>query len=95
MQPGQRDVGGCLGESVSHSVVSDSLWTLWTVYPTRLLCPWEFPGKNTGVGCCALLQRIFPTQSLNPGPLHFRQILYHLSQLKDVWVITLKSPCCA
>ena len=30
--------------------------------PTRLLCPWNFPGKNTGVGCHALLQGIFPTQ---------------------------------
>ena len=29
--------------------------TLWTVV-TRLLCPWDSPGKNTGVGCCALLQ---------------------------------------
>ena len=34
--------------------------------PTRLLCPWSFPGKNTGVGCCFLLQRIFLTQGLNP-----------------------------
>ena len=27
--------------------------------PTRLLCPWDFPGKSTGVGCCCLLQRVF------------------------------------
>ena len=33
--------------------------------PTRLLCPWDFPGKNTGVGSHALLQRIFPTLGLN------------------------------
>ena len=33
--------------------------------PTRLLCPWNFPGKNTGLGCHFLLQRIFPTQGLN------------------------------
>ena len=32
----------------------------------RLLCPWYFPGKNTGVGCHCLLQGIFPTQGLNP-----------------------------
>ena len=37
------------------------------------------PGKNTGVGCHALLQGIFPTQGLNPGLPHCRQILYHLS----------------
>ena len=47
--------------------------------PSRLLCPWDSPGKNTGVGCHFLLQGIFPTQGLNPGLLHFRQILYHLS----------------
>ena len=44
-----------------------------------LLHPWDSPGKNTGVGCCFLLQRIFPTQELNPGLLHCRQILYRLS----------------
>ena len=36
-------------------------------------------GQNTGVGCHVLLQRIFPTQSSNPGLPHCRQILYHLS----------------
>ena len=39
----------------------------------------DSPGKNTGVGCCALLQGIFPTQGLNPGLAHCRWILYHLS----------------
>ena len=39
----------------------------------------DSPGKNTGVGCCALLQRIFPTQGLNPGRPHFRWILNCLS----------------
>ena len=32
---------------------------------TRLLCPWDSPGKKTGVGCHALLQGIFPTQGSN------------------------------
>ena len=36
-------------------------------------------GKNTGAGCHALLQRIFPIQGLNPGLPHCRWILYHLS----------------
>ena len=36
-------------------------------------------GKNTGVGCHALLQRIFPIQGSNTGLLHCRWILYHLS----------------
>ena len=47
--------------------------------PTRLFCPWDSPGKNAGVGCHSLLQGIFPTQGSNPGLLHCRQILYHLS----------------
>ena len=47
--------------------------------PTRLLYPWDFSGKNTVVGCCALLQGIFPIQGLNPGLLQSRQILYCLS----------------
>ena len=32
----------------------------------RLLCPWDFPGKNIGVGCSFLLQGDLPTQGLNP-----------------------------
>ena len=39
---------------LSHSVVSDSLRP-WGLQPTRLLCPWDSPGKNTGVGCHVLL----------------------------------------
>ena len=40
----------------------------------RLLCPWDFPGNYTGVGCHLLLQRIFSTQGSNPGLLHCRLI---------------------
>ena len=39
----------------------------------------EFSRQNTGVGCHSLLQEIFPTQGLNPGPLHCRQTMCHLS----------------
>ena len=49
--------------------------------PTRLLHPWNFLGKNTGVGCHFLLQGIFPAQGLNLGLPHCRQMLYHLSHL--------------
>ena len=38
-------------------------------------CPWDFPGKNTGVGCRALLL----TQRWNPGLLNCNQSLHHLS----------------
>ena len=50
---------------LSHSVISDSL-QLYGLQPTRLLCPWDSPGKNTEVGCHTLLQGIFPTQGSNP-----------------------------
>ena len=39
----------------------------------------DSPGQNTGIGCHALIQGIFPTQGLKPGLPHCRQILYHLS----------------
>ena len=67
-----------LDKSVNCSVVSISLQPheLW---PTRLLCPRDFPGKNTGVGSRSLLQGIFPIQGSNPCPLHCRQILFCLS----------------
>ena len=47
--------------------------------PTRLLCPRNSLGKNTGVGSHSLLQGIFPTQGSNQGLLHCRQIIYRLS----------------
>ena len=53
--------------------------TPWTVACTRLLHPWDFLGKSTGVGCHFLHQGIFPTQGSNPGLPHCRQTLYHLS----------------
>ena len=62
-----------LSESESHSVVSDSL------RPRGLCSPWHSPGQNTGVSSLFLLQGIFPTQGLNPGLLHCRQILYQVS----------------
>ena len=70
----------CLNWEVewSLSVVSDSLRP-HGLYPTRLLCTWNVPGKSTGVGCRFLLQGIFPTQGLKPGLQHCRQTLYHLS----------------
>ena len=49
------------------------------LYPTRFLCPWDFPGKSTRVGCHFLLQGIFSTQGFNVGLWHCRQMLYPLS----------------
>ena len=60
-------------KSESHSVASDSLLL------HRLYDPWNSPGQNTGAGSHSLVQVIFPNQGLNPGLLHWRQILYQLS----------------
>ena len=49
------------------SVVSDSLWPRGL---EPVLCPWEFSGKHTGVGCHFCLWGIFSTQGLNPHILH-------------------------
>ena len=50
---------------VVHSVMSDSSQP-HGVEPTRLLHPWDFPGKNTGVGCHALLQGDLPDPGIGP-----------------------------
>ena len=55
--------------------MSNSLWP-HVLGCTRLLCPWDSSGKNTGVVCHALLQRFFPIQGVNLCLLHCRQILY-------------------
>ena len=49
-------------------VAQSCLWLLWPhgLYLSRLLRPWNFPGKNTEGGCHFLLQGNFPTQGSNP-----------------------------
>ena len=63
----------CLFFGESCLVKSDSS------QPHGLYSPWNSAGQNTGVGSLSLLQGIFPTQGLNPGLWHCRQILYQLS----------------
>ena len=53
--------------------------TPWTVAPPVSSAHGDSPGKDTGVGCHALFQGIFPTEGSNPGLLHCGQILYQLS----------------
>ena len=69
----------CLRKHVcAFSVMFNSL-RLYGLQPTRLLCPWDSPGKNIGVGCCTLLQGIFLTQGLNPLP--FRLLHWQVGSL--------------
>ena len=51
--------------------MSDSLQS-YELQPARLLCPWDSPEKNIGVGCHSLLQGIFQAQGLNPCLLHWQ-----------------------
>ena len=70
--------GRPLKRTLDHSVVPNSKKP-HGLQPTRLFRPWDFLGKDTGVGCHFLLQGIFPTQGSNLGLLHCSQILYWLS----------------
>ena len=54
-------------------------WNNHGLLPARLLCPWNSPGKVTGMGCHSFLWGIFLTQTLNPALLNCRQILYWLN----------------
>ena len=60
---------------VKMLVTQSCLPLLWPhgLQPVRLLCPWDSPGKSTGVGSHALLQGIFPTQGSNLGLTHCRK----------------------
>ena len=62
----------CCAWSLSHF----QLFATRGLQSTRLPCPWDSSGKNTGVGCHALLQGIFPTLGLNPDLPPCRWILY-------------------
>ena len=57
--------GSDLCDTFQFSSVAQLCTTLLAPHglqPTRLLCPWDSPGKSTGVGGHALLQGVFPTQ---------------------------------
>ena len=65
-----------LEKDSAKSCLTLATYGLW---PAKFLCPWDSPGKSTGVGCHILLQRIFPTQGSHPSLQHCRQILYQVS----------------
>ena len=65
----------------SHSVMSNSLQP-YGLQPARLFCLWDFPGKNTGVGCHFLLQGIFLTQGSN---LHLLYLLHWQADSLPLW----------
>ena len=72
-------MSNCLVCVLSCSVTSDSLQPYGLYSPLGSSVHGDSPGKNTGVGCHALLQGIFPTQGSNTDLPHCRWILYRLS----------------
>ena len=74
----------CLIALVSDSLPPHELWPTQAPLSMRIL-----QGKNTGVGCHALLQEIFPTQGLNPGLPLYRQNLYLLSHQQSPYIYQL------
>ena len=60
-----------VSDSFPDSVVSESFAIPWTA-AHQLLCPWDSPSKNTGVGCHFLLQEIFLTRGSNPCLLYWQ-----------------------
>ena len=76
---------------------SRCVWPLfWPhgLWSARCLCPWDFPSKNTGMGCHFLLQGVFPTPGSNPRLLHCRWILYHWTTREcSIKPIISTTPC--
>ena len=75
---------------LTHSVVSNVLQP-HGLQGARLLCPWDSPGKNTGVACHFFLQGIFPAQRSNPCLLHWQVDSLPLSHPGSPSVILIDS----
>ena len=73
-----RPISDIVVQSLSDVWLSETPW----IEATSLLCPWYFPGKNTGVGCHFLLQEIFPTQRLNQRLVHWEVVVQSLSRVQ-------------
>ena len=77
---------------LSLSVMSNSLW-LHGLWPAEFLCPWDFPGKNTGVGCHIPSPRDFPNPGIEPlspvAPALADSLpLSHLQSPETSWLTT-------
>ena len=88
LRSGKKQKPASLKESYSvfflQTVLCIAAQSCLTLYDPMVCSPpgssghGDSPGKNTGVGCLALLQGLFPTQGSNQGLLHCRLILYCL-----------------
>ena len=75
------------GGAAVYGVAQSRTWLKWLssssssgrLDPARLVCPWDSPGNNTGMGCHFLPRGSFQPRGWNLGLLHCRQILYCLN----------------
>ena len=80
--------------AISHLVIPNSLH-LYELYPSKLLCPWNFPDKSTGMGSHTLLQVIFHAHGSNPLCCIFcidKWIVYYNSLF---WMLCFNFRCIA
>ena len=76
-----RSTAVCL---LSRSVMSNSLWP-HGLQPSRLLCPWDSPGQNTGVGCHFLLQGNLHDPGVEPASLAFPALAGRFFTTSTTW----------
>ena len=74
----------CVCVCLVTSVMLDSLRP-HGLQPTRFLCSWDSPGKNSGVGCHALLQKSFLTQGSNWHLLHLPALAGWFFTTSSTW----------
>ena len=86
---------------IVESMCAQPLSCIWLIVTPctiacQLLCPYNFPGKNTRADCHFLLQGIFPIQGSNLHLLHLLhwQIFYHFSHLKSPLLLNCMLACC-
>ena len=74
-------------------IIQSGLTLCDTMDSTRLLSPWDSPGENTGVGCHALFQGIFPAQEWNPHLLSLLASAGRIFTTSATWeAYTFKTP---
>ena len=71
----------CVLSHFSHVRLCVTIWTAACQPP----CPWDSPGKNTGVGCGAFLQVIFSTQGLNQHLLYLSELAGGFFTVNVTW----------
>ena len=78
----------------SHLVVSEPQRRPHGLWPSRLLCPWDFPDKSTGVGCHCLLQNMWANISKHILQLIFTFFYAFLTCFRSLWLLLFSCHFC-